>query len=104
MFDFWKDELTPDEEEKLIDKAAREIERRKLEAPAILALEMHKPLAFVGSQASIAFAPFIAPFFGFDFVNNYSRLFAKRENVERLLKRLESGPCDAPEGLEEPDV
>lgn len=104
MFDFWKDELTQEEENVLIEKAAREVERRRLEAPAILALEMHKPLAYVGSQASIAFAPFIAPFLGFDFINNYSRLFSKQENVERLLKRLETGPTKVPEGLEEPNV
>lgn len=91
MFDLWKDELTEEETDELIERAASEIERRKLEAPAVLVLEAHKPLAFVGSQTSIMFAPFIAPFLGFEFVNNYSRLFAKRENVERLLLRIESG-------------
>ena len=95
MFDLWKDELTEAEEEALIEKAALEIERRKLQAPALMFLESHKPLAFLTSQASITFAPFIAPFLGFDFVNNYSRLFAKRENVERLLQRIESGRTKA---------
>ena len=100
MFDLWKDELTEEETEQLIEKAASEIERRKLEVPAVLMLECHKPLAFVGSQTSLMMAPFIAPFLGFDFVNNYSRLFAKRENVERLLQRIESGKESTPE-LEE---
>jgi hypothetical protein len=95
MFDLWKDELTEAEEEALIEKAALEIERRKLQAPALMFLESHKPLAFLTSQASITFAPFIAPFLGFDFVNNYSRLFAKRENVDRLLDRIEKGRADA---------
>jgi hypothetical protein len=96
MFDLWKDELTEEETDQLIEKAATEIEKRKLEAPAILMLEAHKPLAFVGSQTSLMFAPFIAPFLGFDFVNNYSRLFADRENVERLLRRIESGRATEP--------
>lgn len=97
MFDLWKDELTEEETEKLIEQAAGEIERRRLEVPAVLMLEMHKPLSFVGSQTSVMFAPFIAPFLGFDFVNNYSRLFANRENVERLLQRIESGRANKPQ-------
>jgi len=101
MFDLWKDELTDDERDTLIEKAAREVEKRKLEAPAILFLEMHKPLAYVGSQAAIAFAPMFGPLLGFDFVNNYSRLFAKRENVERLLQRIEAGPKEEPAGSED---
>jgi hypothetical protein len=95
MFDLWKTELTEEETEKLIEDAAHEIERRKLEVPAVLMLESHKPLAFVGSQTAIMFAPFIAPILGFDFLNNYSRLFSKRENIERLLQRIESGRAKA---------
>ena len=91
MFDFWKEELTDEETAALIEKAACEIEKRRLQAPALLYLESHKSLAYVGSQAAIAFAPFIAPFLGFDFLNNYSRLFSKPENVDRLLDRIEQG-------------
>jgi hypothetical protein len=89
MFDFWKEDLTDEEEQQLLDKAAEEIRKRKLQTPAMLLFEMHKPLSYVGSQAAVVFSPFLVPFVGFDFVNNYSRLFAKRENVEKLLQRLE---------------
>ena len=90
MLDFWSKELTDSETEELIEKAAVEIEKRKLTAPAVLFLEMHKPLSYIGSQAAIVFSPFIVPFVGFDFVNNYSRLLSKRENIERLIVRLEN--------------
>lgn len=96
MFDLWAEELTETETEALIEKAAIEIERRGMEAPAVLMLESHKPLSFIASQTSVMFAPFLAPFLGFDFVNNYSRLFADRENVERLLQRIESGRAKKP--------
>lgn len=89
MFDFWSEELSPDETERLLDKAAFEIKRRKLEAPAIVMLEMHRPLANVGANAAVVFSPFIVPFLGFDFMNDYSRLLSKPENVEQLLHRLE---------------
>lgn len=90
MFDLWKDDLTDEQTSALLDRTAHEIKRRKMEAPAILFFEMHKPLAFVGSQAAIVFSPFLVPFIGFDRVNDYTRLFSKRENIESLLKRLES--------------
>jgi len=97
MFDFWKSDLTEEETEQLLDKAAHEIRKRHMQAPAILMLESHRPLCNVGGHAAVVFAPFIVPFLGFDMVNNYSRLLRKQENVERLIRRLEV-PADAAKG------
>ena len=96
MLELWSQELTDSEAEELIEKAATEIEKRKMSMPAILFLEMHKPLSYIGSQAAIVCAPFIVPFVGFDFLNNYSRLLAKRENIEKLIQRLERPGEEAP--------
>jgi len=89
MHDLWEVELTPEEETQLLHKAAKEIRRRKMEAPAILALESHKPLANVLAQSMIVFSGFLIPFLGFQNVNDYSRLLQKRDNVERLIELLE---------------
>lgn len=89
MFDFWKDELTEEQTQELLDKCSNEIRRRQLEAPAIVFLEMHKPLSNVFAHAGMASAPFLVPLFGFDFVNDYSNLLQKRDNVERLICMLE---------------
>jgi len=91
MQDLWAEELTGDETAALIERAAEQIEKRGLNTAAILMLEMHKPLAYVGAQTAITFSPFIVPFLGFDGVNDYTRLFSKRENIERLLDRLDRG-------------
>lgn len=80
----------------MLQKAADAIIKRGLATPGILFLEMHKPLAYIGGQSAIAMAPFIVPFFGFDFVNDYSRLFAKRDNIERLIQLLEQSREEAP--------
>ncbi len=101
MPELWSTELTEEETESLLRSAAEKIRSRKLETPAILFAEMHKPLSFVGSQAAIVFSPFLVPFFGFDRVNDYSRLFAKRENVERLVRMLEDSPGEGAEAREE---
>lgn len=95
MFDLWQQELSEQETDELIEKAANEIQRRKLEVPAILLFEMHKPLSFVGSQAAIVFSPFLVPFLGFDSVNNYTRLLAKRDSIERLICRIEEKKAQA---------
>jgi hypothetical protein len=92
MSDFWDSDLTPEEEDQLINRVAEEIQKRKLSVPAMLALEMHKPLAGILGQSSVVFAPFIVPFMGFQAANDYTRLLAKRENFEKLMQKLEQ-PC-----------
>lgn len=100
MFDLWKDELTPEETDELLNQAEQAIRKRGLELPAMLMFESHKPLAHVGASAAFTFAPFLVPFLGFDNVNNYSRLFSKRENIEELLNRLDQKEDDGTEGSE----
>jgi hypothetical protein len=103
MFEFWEEELDEEQTEALIEKAAAEIRRRKMTVPAVMALEMHKPLAGIASSAGVVFAPFLVPFFGFDNVNDYTRVFSKRENFERLMARLEM-PEAPDEGEARPDT
>jgi len=90
MSDFWNEDLTFEEEEKLIEDAAKAIERRRMVMPAILVLEMHRPLANVAANAGVTMAPFLVPVLGFDLMNNYTRLLRKEQNVERLIRRLEA--------------
>ena len=89
MNNLWDEELTEEETRRLVENLAKKIRKRKMETPAVLMLEMHKPLAFVGGQAMVAFSPFLIPFLGFDRVNDYSRLLSKRENWEMLLDAIE---------------
>jgi acyl-CoA reductase-like NAD-dependent aldehyde dehydrogenase len=92
MYDLWNTELTSAEESALLEKAAQEIRKRKLETAAVLALEMHKPLANVAMHGVVAFSGFLIPFLGFENVNDYSRLLRKPENIERLICLLETSP------------
>jgi hypothetical protein len=81
-------DLTPEDEQKLIDNIARTVVDNGLEAPAILFLEVAKPLSFIASQfAIIALGPLQ---WLFDLESpKYTGLFMKRENVERIMKRIE---------------
>lgn len=81
-------ELTPEEQEQMINKIANEVIKRRLEAVAIMFLESIKPISYVGSQLAMVFVgPFLA-IFG-DLGINYIRFFEKRDNVEKLLRKIE---------------
>jgi len=68
---------------------ARKIVSRRLETPAILFLEMHKPLAFLASQSVLVASPVLVPIFGREGVERYSQLLSTQENVELLIRRIE---------------
>ena len=89
MREFWREPLSEEQKAQLIDALAQQVVKRGLSVPAILFLELHKPFAFIGSQAGIVFSPFLAPFFGFDCVDDYTQLLSERENWERLVERIE---------------
>ena len=89
MREFWREPLSEEQKTQLIDALAQQVVKRGLSVPAVLFLELHKPFAFIGSQAGIVFSPFLAPFFGFDRVDLYTQLLSERENWERLVERIE---------------
>jgi len=92
MSDFWENELTEEEQETLLEKAALQIRKRRMAVPAIMALEMHKPLASLTGQTGVVFAPFLVPILGYSAVNDYTRLLTMPGTVERLIQKLESQP------------
>ena len=85
----WEDELSDQERDAILERIAQGIVSRGMAAPAVLFLEINKPLSFVASQSLIVLTPFLAPFVGIENVHRYSRLLEKRENVERLIERIE---------------
>ena len=92
-----KDEITDQE---LLDRLAGWIVERRMAAPAIIFLESHRPMSFVGSQFMIASSPivqFLEPFIRSMFGEGYEHplyerfagLMEKRENLERLIITIE---------------
>jgi hypothetical protein len=86
---YLQDGLEPAERDALLDRVAREVTRRRLEAPAILVLEMHRPLMFLGSQFLILFTPMLGPAFGLDNLHRLTALLQDRANLDRLLDRID---------------
>ena len=85
----WIDELPDEERDAVIEKISRKTVEHRMATPAILFLEMHKPVSFFASQSLVILSPFTAPFVGMDNVQVASKLLEKRENVEKLIQRIE---------------
>ncbi len=75
--------------EQLLEKAARVVVERGMEVPAILFLEMHKPLASLIGHAIWVTLPVWALFFGVATTNALGALLSNPERVERLIQRIE---------------
>jgi hypothetical protein len=93
-------DLPPEERDRMLDRIADEVVRRRMEVPAVLALEMHRPLTFLGSQALVVFTPMLAPAFGLDNLQKLSKLLEERANLDRLLDRIEDLAADRDRGTE----
>ena len=85
-------EVTAKDEEEFIEKVAQKIHEYEMETAAILLLESSKPLVWVGGEMGrffiTPFVPIISDKWGIT-SEKFFLIFEKRENIEKLLKRLE---------------
>jgi hypothetical protein len=94
----WYEELAPEERERVIETVAQAVSKRGMETPAILFLEMHKPISLFASQGLVVSSPYVAPLIGIDNVRIAARLLEKRENVELLIQRIEELAVEKQDG------
>ena len=83
------DEIPESEQQALLEKVATQIVKRRLTVPAIIALEICKPLNFLGSQVLIAFNPFVHSIFNSADYQKFALIIEKDANVESLIKLIE---------------
>jgi hypothetical protein len=86
----WNEPLAPEEREHLLQTVTTAVARRHLQAPALFALEMNRPLTFLASQSLIALAPLIAPLIGLEKTQQIGRLLAEPGVVDALIARIEA--------------
>ncbi len=84
-----RNSLSDERRDELIDKIARGTVERNLTAPAIFLLESVKPLTFIGSQVMVFFDPVVRSIFTFKEYNEIRLALEDRQNLERLLIRIE---------------
>lgn len=92
---FWETELTEEEKQDLIGRAVNEIQSRHLTTPAVLLLEMQKPISNISAHFALGLSPFLVAFFGFNNVNQYSQLLRSRADIERLIQAIEEAAAQS---------
>ncbi len=84
-WDYW-DDLPPEEQDELIEKMAQHIVKRKMGLMAQITLETLSPLAWLGAELGLTI---LGPYLEFFGVDKVTALFRNRENLRRLMNRIE---------------
>ena len=81
--------LTDEQRDAMIDSMADMIIGKRLETPAVLFLDMHKPLSWITGQSLLVGAPLLGLAFGVQPVVDFSKLLMERGNIDKLIGRIE---------------
>lgn len=87
-------QLSPQREAELIALISESILSRRMQAPAIFALEMYKPMSGMLNSLIFAFYPFLTAVIGLDRYKEAIELFRSPESIEKLLLSLEGKTQD----------
>ncbi len=92
------DSVQPNEQQRaVIDQLCREIVRRRLTTPALMFLEMSRPLNYVGSQALHFFMPFISAVSDAQAPKHLAEFLEQRGSIDYICRQIEGVPTDAPQ-------
>ena len=84
------DEIEPTEYQKqVVDKVCRAVVRRQMTVPALMALELGRPLNFVVSQGIHFFRPIVSVVLDTAGIEAFAKFLEHRGSVEYLARRLE---------------
>ena len=74
----------------LANRLANQIQRWGLTLPAIVLLEVARPLGFIASQGLLLCQPLLGYFVEEPRIAGYVDLLSNRDNIDHLLARLDS--------------
>ena len=79
----------------IIEGLSREVVRRRLSAPALLILEMSRPLNYVSAQVLQFFHPFLTVLVDADGYEQFTRFLERRGSIDYLVDRIEAIETEA---------
>ena len=85
----FNDRVTEAPDRTILTRLAKKIVDRGMTVPAVFALEMMKPLSFIGSQAMVFFGPILTAFVRAESYYELTELLEDYHNVEFLLSEME---------------
>jgi hypothetical protein len=99
------DEINPSEYQiQIIDKVCKVVVKRGMTLPALMALEMSKPLNFVASQAIHFFRPIVAIVLDTTGIEAFANFLEHRGSVEYLARRLDYWEDRSVSDVSDPDA
>jgi hypothetical protein len=104
---FTPTQITPDEEEELLNHIAKKIHLYKLDSIAVLLVESTKPIMYIGSEMGRFFISPFTPLISNEFSMKTDKVLmtlGKRENLEKLLKKIEKLEKEENEAQEIPPI
>lgn len=93
--------VSPEELAEFSQKVAELVHSRRMSVPVIMALEMAKPLSFIGYTSLVIFGPILEFIIDPAKMEKMQALVADREQIEKLIvtiETLEKGQKDFKEG------
>ena len=78
-----------EQSEQLLEQLSQQICRWGLTLPAIVLLQVTRPLSFIASQALLLCQPLISTVYDAPQIAGYAELLADRANLDRLVAQLE---------------
>jgi hypothetical protein len=78
-----------EQSEQLLEQLSLQICRWRLALPAIVLLQVTRPLSFIASQTLLLCQPLVNAFYEAPQISGYADLLADRANLDRLVARLE---------------
>jgi len=96
------DDLSPERRDEMIEGLSKRVHDWGMVAPAILVADTFRPFSFLVSQLVHFFAPIGDVVTGHPYMSEAGFLLQDRENIDRLVDRLESLAKEDRSGGDEP--
>ena len=81
--------IPSDEQRAVVDRVCREVVRRHLATPALMFLEMSRPLNYITAQALHFFAPFVSIVAGGQGHRHFAAFLERRGSIDYMVRRIE---------------
>lgn len=85
------EESGQEQSEQLIEHLTQQISQWRLALPAILFLQVTRPLSFIASQGLLLCQPLVSFVYDGPRIADYADLLADRTNIDRLVACLKEG-------------
>lgn len=84
------DTIGIEERAELINRCASKVVRMKMQAPAIFALELYKPLSGLLFNIALIASPALVAIFGIQEAQSVAKLLQSADSIELLIQQIET--------------